>query len=155
VRSDAAVPSDTTTILKVNTRPPGGSVRVGDQRRTAPAEFALPAGKHVVLVELDGWQAERRVVALPVGVDTLLEMAFTRRSSSTRPEKQTGKLTVRTIPWSDVYLGTRKLGQAPFADLDMPAGKYPLLFKNPKHATVRRSVTIRPGKTTKVSFNLP
>ncbi|MBA3394674.1 MAG: protein kinase [Deltaproteobacteria bacterium] len=165
VPSDAREPTigtdasaDTTTILKVNTRPPNGTVKVGDQTRTAPAEFALPAGKHVVIIELDGWQAERRVVDLPYGVDTLLEMAFTKRAGgSTRPptEKQMGKLTVRTIPWSDVYIGTRKIGQAPFADMAMPAGSYTLLFKHPSHKPVRRTVTITPNRTTKLGFNLP
>ena len=64
-----------------------------------------------------------------------------------------GKLTVRTIPWSDVYLGDQKLGQAPFADLDLPAGTYTLEFKNPAHPPVKRTVTIEPNKTTKVSFD--
>jgi len=145
---------DTTTILKVNTRPAGGTVKVRDQVRTAPAEFALPAGKHTVVIELDGWQAERREVDLPYGVDTVLEMAFSKRAAAARATKM-GKLTVRTIPWSDVYLGTRKLGQSPFADLDMPAGTYTLLFKHPNHAPVRKTVTIQRNKTTKLGFNLP
>jgi serine/threonine protein kinase len=146
---------DTTTILKVNTRPPGATVKVGDQTRTAPAELALPAGKHTVRIELDGWEPETREVDLPYGVDTVLEMAFSRRLvARPPPEKQMGKLTVRTTPWSDVYIGTRKIGQAPFAELEMPAGTYTLLFKHPTHEPVRRTVTIAPNKTTKLSFSL-
>ena len=150
-----AVP-DRTTILKVNTRPAGGTVRVGDQTRTAPAELALPAGKHVVTIELEGWHPETREVDLPYGVDTVLEMAFSRRVTQKPPpeKKQMGKLSVRTIPWSDVYIGTRKIGQAPFADMEMPAGTYTLLFKHPSKQPVRKSVTIAPNKTTKLSFNL-
>src|SRR5205085_2116175 len=147
--------TDTTTILKVNTRPAGGTVKVGDQTRTAPAELALPAGKHTVRIELDGWEPETREVDLPYGVDTVLEMAFSRRLvARPPPEKQMGKLTVRTTPWSDVYIGTRKIGQAPFAELEMPAGTYTLLFKHPTHEPVRRTVTIAPNKTTKLSFSL-
>ncbi len=147
--------ADRTTILKVNTRPPGGTVKVGDQTRTAPAELALPAGKHVVIIELDGWQPERREVDLPYGVDTVLEMAFSKRIPIKTPtEKPMGKLSVRTIPWSDVYIGTRKLGQAPFADMEMPAGTYTLLFKHPSHEPIRKTVTIQPNRTTKLNFSL-
>jgi hypothetical protein len=164
VEPDAAVTPDAsseasvdagikTTILKVNTRPPGGTVKVGDQTRTAPAQFALPAGKHVVAIELAGWQAERREVDLPDGVDTVLEMAFSKRQRPL-PAKQLGKLSVRTNPWSDVYIGTRKLGQSPFADMEMPAGTYTLLFKHPTHEVVRKTVTITPNKTTKLNFSL-
>jgi serine/threonine-protein kinase len=145
---------DRTTILKVNTRPGGGIVKVGDQTRTAPAEFALPAGKHTVRIELDGWESETREVDLPYGIDTVLEMAFSKKITLRPPEKQMGKLTVRTTPWSDVYIGTRKIGQAPFAELEMPVGTYTLLFKHPSHGSVRRTVTIAPNKTTKLSFSL-
>ncbi|MDQ3340263.1 MAG: protein kinase [Myxococcota bacterium] len=148
-------PADRTTILKVNTRPPGGTVKVGDQTRTAPAELALPAGKHEIEIELEGWQPEKREVDLPYGVDTVLEMAFSKRVVVRPPPgKQMGKLSVRTIPWSDVYIGTRKIGQAPFADMEMPVGKYTLLFKHPSKEPVRRTVTITRNKTTKLSFNL-
>jgi serine/threonine-protein kinase len=65
-----------------------------------------------------------------------------------------GKLSVRTTPWSDVYLGSRKLGQAPFADLSLPAGTHTLTFKNPSRPTVTKTVTIRAGKSTKLNFDL-
>ena len=48
--------AEQTTILDLRTTPPGATVRVGDQVRTAPARFALPAGHYVVFAELDGYQ---------------------------------------------------------------------------------------------------
>ena len=63
---------------------------------------------------------------------------------------------MRTTPYSDVYIGTRKIGQAPFADQEVPAGTYELTFKNPRHPTVRKQVTILPGRSFKLPpFNLP
>jgi serine/threonine-protein kinase len=147
--------ADRTTILKVNTRPGGGLVKVGDQKRTAPAEFALQAGKYVVEIELEGWEPVKQAVDLSFQTDTVLEMAFSKRTVQKQtPEKPTGKLTVRTSPWSDVYIGTRKIGQAPFADMPMPIGTYTLLFKHPSHQPVRKTVTITANKTTKLNFNL-
>ena len=142
------------TILKVNTRPPGGTVRVGNQKRVAPAEFVLPTGKHEVVIELEGWEPVRQIVELEFKY-MVLEMAFSKRVATRPPsDKPMGKLSVRTIPWSDVYIGTRKIGQAPFADRDVPAGTYVLMFKHPGREPVRKTVTITPNKTTKLNFNL-
>ncbi len=141
-------------LYKVDTQPSGGTVQIGDQRRAAPASFMLPPGKHTVVVELDGWQPETRPIEITDGVDLTHEIPFTRRSTARAP--QTGTLTVRTTPYSDVYIGTRKIGQAPFADKEVPAGTYTLTFKNPRHPTVKKQVTILPGRSFKLPpFNLP
>ncbi len=150
--ADARLPFQ---IYKVDTRPSGGTVQIGDQRRVAPAEFVLPPGKHTVVVELDGWQSETRSIEIFEGADLTQEIPFTRRIHIVRAP-QTGTLTVRTTPYSDVYIGTRKIGQAPFADIEVPAGTYWLTFKNPRHPTVRKQVTIQPGRAFKLPpFNLP
>jgi hypothetical protein len=150
--ADARLPLQ---IFKIDTRPSGGTVQIGDQRRVAPAEFVLPPGKHTVVVALDGWQSETRSIEIFDGADLTQEIPFTRRIHIVRAP-QTGTLTVRTTPYSDVYIGTRKIGQAPFADLEVPAGTYSLTFKNPRHPTVRKQVTILPGRALKLPpFNLP
>jgi eukaryotic-like serine/threonine-protein kinase len=142
-------------LYKVDTRPPGGTVQIGDDRRVAPADFQLPPGKHTIVAELDGWQSETRPIEITEGVDLTHEIPFTRRAHTTRAT-QTGTLTVRTTPYSDVYIGTRKIGQSPFADKEVPAGTYWLTFKSPLHPTVKKQVTILPGKLFKLPpFNLP
>ena len=62
-----------------------------------------------------------------------------------------GFLRVDTEPWSEVYLGRRKLGITPINRRKMRAGKFRLTFVN-KDAGIRKTITvkIRPGKTTKV-----
>jgi serine/threonine-protein kinase len=81
---------------------------------------------------------------------------------ATRPARRRGPKTplpgylkARTQPWSDVYLGTRKLGTTPLAEVKLPAGRHTLTFKNPDRPTARRQVDIRPGQTTKLDFELP
>ncbi|HWU86687.1 MAG TPA: PEGA domain-containing protein, partial [Kofleriaceae bacterium] len=150
IRPDAAL-----QLYKVDTRPPGGTVRIGDQQRTAPAELMLPPGRYTVTAELDGWQPETRSIELVEGAALVQEIPFTRRIHIVRAP-QTGTLTVRTTPYSDVYIGTRKIGQAPFAELEVPAGTYSLTFKNPRHPTVRKQITIVAGKLTRLPpFTLP
>ena len=154
----ATIPPDAALKLqlyKVDTRPSGGTVQIDDQRRAAPAEFMLPPGRYTVIAELDGWQQETRPIELFEGADLAQEIPFTRRIHIVRAP-QIGTLTVRTTPYSDVYIGTRKIGQAPFADMEVPAGTYWLTFKNPRHPTVRKQVTVVAGRLTKLPpFSLP
>ena len=153
--------------LVVRTIPEGGNVKVGNQSRAstvqpgdptgaATAQLVLDAGKHTVVAELAGFQREKRVVVLENGEHQRIEITFTKkivkREERGRPM---GRLTVRTTPWSDVYLGNKKLGQAPFADLQLPAGTHTLTFKNPSRPTVTKTVTIKPGKSAKLNFSLP
>jgi serine/threonine-protein kinase len=150
-----APPPVRTAILKVITQPAGGTVKIGDQTRTSPAEFALEIGTYKITIELEGWQSVTREIVLDAPVDTVVPMEFSKRVvKKTPPEKEMGKLSVRTVPWSDVYIGTRHLGQAPFADKEMPVGTYTLLFKHPSKEPIRRTVTIKRNVTTKLNFNL-
>jgi len=143
------------TVVEIKTTPAGATLRIGDQAREAPAELELPAGKHAVLAELDGWQPERREVELVTGDHFVHEIVFTRRLGGSRQRpSQMGRLTVRTNPSSDVFHGTRKLGQTPF-QLDLPVGSYVLLFKNPSHPTVNRTVRVSASRPAKVQFDLP
>jgi serine/threonine-protein kinase len=153
--------------LEVRTIPDGGTVKVGDQSREAVvppndpkgkpvAQLILSAGKHQVTVELEGWQPETREVNLEVGEHQRIEIAFTKKTPKQIDRGPAmGRLSVRTTPWSDVYLGSKKLGQAPFADIELPAGTHTLTFKNPSRPTVTKTVKITAGKSTKLNFNLP
>jgi serine/threonine-protein kinase len=152
-----------TTLFVVKTIPPGGTVRIGDQggARTAPAEFALVEGTYDVTAELAGYQPEHRKVEVPHGERYETEIAFTHKlggHGGTEHVDHTpaaGKLTVSTQPYSDVYEAGKSLGETPLADLPLPVGQHVLTFKNPKHATITKTVTITAGKTLKLNFPLP
>jgi serine/threonine-protein kinase len=142
------------TLVEVSTKPEHATVQIGADRRVAPTKFALPAGHYVVTATLDGWEPEKRELELVAGDHVLQEIAFDRRVG-TKHATRDGKLTIRTSPYSEVFLGDRDLGTAPFADLPLPPGTYTLTFKNPLHKVETRRVTIAPGKTTKLGFSLP
>jgi len=127
-----------------------------DPKGKPVAQLVLSAGKHQVLVELAGWQPEKREVHLEVGEHQRIEIAFTKKTPKNVDRGPAmGRLSVRTTPWSDVYLGAKKLGQAPFADIELPVGTHTLTFRNPSRPTVTRTVKITAGKSTKLNFNLP
>jgi serine/threonine-protein kinase len=70
-------------------------------------------------------------------------------------EPKYGFLRVDTVPWSEVYLGRRRLGITPINRRKLKAGKFRLTFIN-KDEGIRQTLTvkIRPGKITKVVRNL-
>jgi hypothetical protein len=66
-------------------------------------------------------------------------------------EPKYGFLRIDTDPWSEVYLGRRRLGITPINRRKMRAGRHRLTFVN-DDAGIKKTITvkIRPGKTTKV-----
>ncbi len=153
IRPDAA---EELTYLEIRTSPSGGNVTVNGETRADPARFSLVPGHYMITAELEGYQPEKREVDLDRGVDRVQDIAFDKKiSGGSRPNASTGKLTVRTTPYSIVFAGGRKLGETPFAEVEMAAGNYTLTFKNPTHAPITRKVTITAGKTTKISVVIP
>jgi serine/threonine-protein kinase len=168
---EPAVPADAapTALLEVKTIPPGGTVRIGgDQEgaRTAPAQFGLAEGRYVVYAEHAGYAPERRTVDVSHGEHFEIEIAFTHKLPGrgghpehvvehTPPAPENGRLSVKTDPYSDVYEGGKYLGQTPLAEVSLPPGTHELTFKNPKHTTIKKTITIVAGQTQKLSFPLP
>ncbi len=143
----------TEAFLEVSTFPPGGTVRVGDQSRVAPAQLVVQAGTIGVDAELDGYAAVHRDETVEAGEHRTVEIAFTHKLATHGPA--TGKLTVRTSPYAEVFDNGKKLGETPFSDHELPAGTHVLTFKNPLHPTVTKKVVIQPGKVAKLNFDLP
>ncbi len=64
------------------------------------------------------------------------------------PAPVNGLLRLDTSPWSEVYLGRKKLGITPIIDLRLPAGTHTLRLVNEQRGVEQRlQVAIPPGKT--------
>ena len=72
----------------------------------------------------------------------------------TQRDRGSGLLSVDTNPWSRVFVGGRSLGETPVLTTRLPAGRHTLSFLVEGRRRVTRSVTIRDGQHTKVSFRL-
>ena len=66
-----------------------------------------------------------------------------------RPVAGMGKLTLQTTPWTEVFLGTKSLGESPLIEVPLPAGKHTLKLVNAE-ANIKMSVEVEiaAGKTT-------
>ncbi len=155
-------------MLEIITEPANAMVSAGDDRpaQASPARFEdLPPGELRLRIDLDGYESVDRTVTLAAGERRTLEVPLARIPPPQPPQRHVvrhtnkrrspGRLTARTRPYSVVYLGRRKLGVTPFAGVSLPAGKHVLTFKNPSHKTLKKTVVIRSGKTTKVDIHLP
>jgi len=150
---------------------------------TSPAHFdKVPPGRYDVRVELKGHIALARSVELAAGEHRSLELdldpvqkpaPIARDADSSKQKKdrekekekekalekrtpppaKDGTLKIRTRPYSEVFLGSRRLGQTPLIK-DLKPGKYTLVFRHPGMPSVRKTVTIKPGEDTKLDFEI-
>ena len=61
------------------------------------------------------------------------------RSISIQP---TGELNVNAVPWAEVWMNDKKVGETPVAGLQVPLGTHEIVFKNPQFPERRVTVTI-------------
>ena len=72
-----------------------------------------------------------------------------------RVVKGTGKLSLQTSPWSNVYFGKKNLGETPLVNTPLPAGRQRLTLVN-EERKLRKTieVEIKPNQTTTLKLKL-
>ncbi|MBO6933760.1 MAG: serine/threonine protein kinase [Deltaproteobacteria bacterium] len=79
---------------------------------------------------------------------TPMETEMVEPAMEAAPAEEAGFLTLDTIPWSEVRLGSRNLGTTPLRRIELPPGSHTLTLVNPERGLrTRYQVTIRPGQT--------
>ena len=61
------------------------------------------------------------------------------RSISVQP---TGELNVNAVPWAEIWMNDKKVGETPVAGLQVPLGTHEIVFKNPRFPERRVTVTV-------------
>lgn len=54
----------------------------------------------------------------------------------------TGELSANAVPWAEVWMNGKKIGETPVARLVVPLGTYEVVFKNPQFPDRRVTVTV-------------
>ncbi len=158
-------PPEAPPVLVISSVPPGASITIdGKSSGTAPVTVqGLSAGDHLLEATLEGHQPASRTVPLPKpGERLMIELALTPTPVAPPPvepkdpPKQTvvrpkamGKLTLKTTPWTSVFLNGKKLGDTPLVDFPVPVGTYVLKLSNPDTGlNTSIEVEIKQGQTT-------
>lgn len=157
-------------VLVVETVPPGASITVdGKDAGPSPARLEnLVPGEHLVQATLAGYQLSERVVSLSKPGErvvvqlSLLPVAPAKPgpvaaapkpvAHAARPKPkpaERGALTLKTTPWTTVYLGKQKLGDTPLINVSLPAGRQVLRLVNAEKGLESSiEVEIVPNETT-------
>jgi serine/threonine protein kinase len=159
-RNSAVVPEEKApqlaeAMLNISSRPSGCRVRLNGVNlpgRTPIQNVSVEAGQEYVVTVLCRKHKRKSKSVTPKPGDRV-DLSFNPRRS--RSATRYGLLEVNTAPWTEVYLGRKKLGITPIMGYKLPAGKYKLRLVNKKWAISRTVfVTINAGKTTKLVKNL-
>ena len=108
------------------------------------SSLLLPTGRHTLeLTNADlNFRAER-TVEIQAG-----------RTASVELTLPNGVLHLNAIPWAEVWIGTRALGETPIANATVPIGTHQLVFRHPELGERRESVVVRVGAPARVGVDL-
>jgi PEGA domain len=103
----------------------------------------LPAGRHELeLVNESLRYREWRSVEIQSGRATSLAVVL-----------PAGRLQVNAIPWSEVLIDGKRVGETPLGDLRLPIGAHRIVFRHPQLGELTRTATIVAGVSTRISVN--
>jgi hypothetical protein len=124
------------------------TVQVSDMGRVIgtsdTSRIPIPAGQRdVELTNASlGYRTRRRVQVAP-GQTTVVSL-----------EVPTGTLHLNALPWAQVAVDGRAVGETPLANLSLPIGNHEVVFRHPELGEVRQTVAVRPGPPVRVGVDL-
>jgi hypothetical protein len=112
---------------------------------TSRAErILLETGKHTLdlVNETIGYQS-RQVVDVTPGKITRLTVQFPN-----------GILNINALPWAEVLLDGRRIGETPIGNLAVPAGSHEVAFRHPDFGEVKRRIDVTLLAPARLSVDL-
>ena len=104
----------------------------------------LSAGRHnLELTNLALGYRARRTVEIAAGRTTSFDLAVPN-----------GTLHINALPWAEVSIGTRQLGETPIANVSLPLGTHELVFRHPELGEQRKTVVVSVGAAVRVGVDL-
>jgi serine/threonine-protein kinase len=170
-------------VLRISSTPEGARVSIdGEPAGATPLEHEVSLGEHRVQVDADGFASAEDVVRVETPGERA-SISFALRSAAGRaptlPARDpaqprdpvargeaprgdpgraaargpTGTLRVATTPWSEVFEGSRRLGETPL-QIELSAGRHTLTLRAPERPPRTEVVEIRAGEVTRVRIVL-
>ena len=106
--------------------------------------IAIPAGQRDVELTSAtlGYRTRRRVQVAP-GQTTVIAL-----------DVPTGTLHINALPWAQVAVDGRAIGETPIANLSLPIGNHEVVFRHPELGERRQIVVVKPGPPVRVGVDL-
>jgi len=133
--------------LKITSNPSGAKVYInGDYKGITPLTLDLAPGTYTVKLTKDEYEDYTKTVEVNPGETTTLSATLTPKF---------GYLTVYSSPSdAEVYVDGDYVGKTPLEDYKLSTGDHSVVVKKNDYQDYRTTVTIEPGKTTKVEATL-
>jgi hypothetical protein len=138
---DGQAPAWISVVAPIELQVFDGSALIGNSTTN---RILVLAGRHtlnLVNAELK-YQAER-TVQVEAG-----------RVATVRVEVPNGVLHVNAVPWAEVFVDGRRVGETPIANLAVPIGAHEITLRNPKFPEQRRSVVISLAGPSRLGVDL-
>lgn len=145
----ANAPPDGEALLRIQSEPPGASVRIdGTHRGVTPLTLEeIPPGEHLLSLSAPGYRDHHQTLTLGAG---------TRRTVDVALEPLTGLALVHSDPpGAEITIGGATYGRTPLLLTTLPFGSYRLDFSREGHESRSIDVTIKDRRPFKVSVALP
>jgi hypothetical protein len=65
-----------------------------------------------------------------------------------------GSLAINAVPWAEVWLDGKLIGETPIGNVTVPIGAHEIVFRHPQLGERRSVVTVTAGKPTKIGVDL-
>ena len=111
---------------------------------TEAESFMLPVGTHELefVNEAFGYSA-RRAVTVQAG-----------KTAPLRLEMPMGTVNINAMPWAEVWLDSKDLGQTPLGNVQIPIGSRELVFRHPDLGERRATVLVTLKEPARISVDL-
>ena len=126
---DGQAPAWISVVAPIELQVFDGSALIGDSTTN---RILVLAGRHTInLVNTELNYQAARTIEVEAG-----------RVATVRVEVPDGVLHVNAVPWAEVFVDGRRVGETPIANLAVPIGTHEITLRNPKFPEQKRSVVI-------------
>jgi hypothetical protein len=136
--------------VSIRTTPPGARVFIdlqtlGSVGKT-PFRGPLLPGEHVILLDLEGYATERRVVNVKAGEEVKLDVTFSRN---------VGRLALRaSVAGAELYIDGNAAGQVPATPLSLSSGDHRIEVRKAGYRSFQAEVKIPLGGQVELDATL-
>jgi serine/threonine protein kinase len=141
--------------ILVASSPPGAKVFLdGKEQGVAPVAFTgLMQGDYRVRVEAPGFASWSTTVKVATGETAGVNASLVGKQGGAAPGAF-GRVNLRTMPPTDVYLAGDLLGRTPMESVYAPVGRVTLDFQLPDGRRVSRKVVVKSDGVARARFDL-
>jgi hypothetical protein len=152
---EVAAGATATVLVSVPSVPPTGSVAIN-----APVEVQVFEGGRLLgtgtalRINLPPGRRTLELISQPLGfrTESVVEVAAGRSTTMNVP-MPTGSLSINALPWAEVWVDGRTVGQTPIGNLSVSLGTHEIVWKHPEHGERRQLVLVSATEPVRIGID--